>query len=171
MKQSFKALDGMRREGRSCQDNSCSPMTTPAGGKKIGIIAHIASAAESTADAVKTWNSRSLRKIPFPTRHRKLWYPGAMGSVELQTSNVPYTNSNMCPAQAGNRHHQTPSNLVDGFVHLPWISWGTGLPCSHLGPNQVLGLPGWQWLHCPHFSAFYPQRFGRGEQARAAAGA
>lgn len=59
---------------------------------------------------------------PFHSRHRKLWYPGAMGSTELPAPYVPYTNSNLCPPQAGSpRHHQTPLNIVDGFVGQGWF--------------------------------------------------
>lgn len=59
---------------------------------------------------------------PFPSRHRKLWYPGAMGSTELPAPYVPYMNSNLCPPQAGSpRHHQTPLNIVDGFVGQGWF--------------------------------------------------
>lgn len=114
---------------------------------------------------------------PFHSRHRKLWYPGAMGSTELPAPYVPYTNSNLCPPQAGSPRHHSNTLKHCGWICGSGLVLGSGLPCFHLGPRQVLGLPGWQWLHLryrcsgPHLSAFYPQRFGRGEQARAAASA
>lgn len=166
-----------RTEGRSCQDNYCSPMTTPAGGKKIIIIAHVLNAAESTPDTVQTKHSRSLRKVPCPHLTQKTVVPRCHGIS--RTSSTTRAIHEQQPVPTPSRQPKAPSNTLKpcGWICESGLVRGSGLPWFHLGPRQVLGLPGWQWLHprcrCsgPHLSAFYPQRFGCGEQARAAASA